>query len=177
MRNLLLEEAEYLVEETPRGIWKRFVWPNGRSYAEFTTHARWMGMPLLHYTSGLCPETGRRKTARGFIAVGRKAVGVIAIGHAAVGIVAIGQLAIGLVFGLGQAACGLAALGQAAIAAGIGVGQLATGYIAIGQLAVGYHVLAQLGMGMEVLSVDRQDPAAIEFFTRILRFFVSVEKG
>jgi hypothetical protein len=123
-----------------------------------------MGMPVIHYTYGKCPETGRRVCAKGVIAVGRIACGIIAIGHASIGLIAIGQLAIGLAFGLGQLSTGLAAIGQAAIGVYFGLGQLATGYIAIGQFAIGKYVLAQMGLGEFVLSITRKDPQAIEFF-------------
>jgi hypothetical protein len=94
-------------------------------------------MPVLHYTRGICPETGRRIVARGVIGVGRLATGVIAIGHASFGLVAIGQLAIGVLFGLGQAATGAVALGQLAIALVFGAGQIATGLVAIAQIGIG----------------------------------------
>jgi hypothetical protein len=74
-RNLLLEEIQFLVQETPNGVWRRFVYPNGQRFAEFKSHLAWGNMPLVHYTYGVCPETGKRITARGVIAVGRFARG------------------------------------------------------------------------------------------------------
>src|SRR5256885_1818581 len=104
MKNQLLAEVEYKIDETPRGVWRRFLYPDGQLFEEFVSH-RWVGgLPLLHYTRGRCPETGRRVVARGVVAIGRLAVGVVAIGHASAGVIAIGQLAVGLLFGLGQAA-------------------------------------------------------------------------
>ena len=85
MANLLLEQVDYKIEETPRGTWKRYVYPSGGCYAEFTSRATIFGLAFLHYTVGICPETGKRKTAKGFIALGRKAMGVIAIGQFAAG--------------------------------------------------------------------------------------------
>ena len=164
MGNILLDKIEYKVEQTPSGTWRRYGYENGTSFHEFKSHATFMGLPLLHYTYGRCPETGRRVVAKGVIAVGRLACGIIAIGHASVGIVAIGQLAIGLLLGLGQLGTGVAAFGQAAIGVAFGLGQLATGYIAIGQFAIGKYVLAQVGLGEFVLSVHRRDEQAIEFF-------------
>src|SRR5438270_367730 len=102
MKNLLLEKVEYKVDETPRGVWRRYVYPDGELFEEFVSH-RWVGgLPLLHYTRGRCPETGKRVVARGVVAIGRVAVGVVAIGQASAGLVAIGQLAVGLMFGIGQ---------------------------------------------------------------------------
>ena len=82
MRNLLLEKVEYKIEKTTWGVWRRFVYPNGHYFAEFRSHQTLFGWPLLHYTRGKCPETGRRIVAKGIIAVGRLAVGGLGIGHA-----------------------------------------------------------------------------------------------
>jgi hypothetical protein len=137
MQNMLLEKVEYQIEETPRGTWRRFAYPTGGLFAEFRSHRQLWGLPVLHYTRGICPETGRRIVARGVVGVGRLATGVIAVGHASFGVIAIGQLAVGLIFGLGQAATGAVALGQLAIALLFGAGQIATGAVAIAQIALG----------------------------------------
>src|SRR6266446_6831534 len=102
MKNMLLEDIQYRIDETPRGVWRSFIYPNGELFEEYTSHRRVFGVPLLHYTRGKCPETGKRVVARGIVAVGRLAVGVIAIGHASAGIIALGQLALGVLLGLGQ---------------------------------------------------------------------------
>jgi hypothetical protein len=167
MKNLLLEKIEYKIEETPRGVWKRFVYPSGEYYAEFTTHTMIFGMPLLHYTRGKCPETGRRKVAKGFIAIGRMAVGVIALGHASAGLIAFGQAAFGLLFCLAQASAGFIAVGQMAVGAYFGAGQFATGITAIGQLAFGKYVLAQMGFGQHVWTPAHRDPVAMEHFQNL----------
>jgi hypothetical protein len=162
--NLLLENVEYKVDETRLGYWRRYLYPTGELFEEFVSHRYYLGMPLLHYTRGRCPETGKRIVAKGIIAVGRLAVGVVAIGHASMGIIAIGQLAVGFLFGLGQASTGLVALGQLAIAAVFGVGQVATGCVAIGQFAFGRYVLAQIGIGQYVWDMRAAAPAAVRFF-------------
>lgn len=174
MENLLLEEAEYKIEETNLGVWRRYGYINGTSYHEFKSHSSWMGMPLIHYTYGRNPETGKRVCAKGVIAVGRLACGIVAIGHASIGLVAVGQLALGVVLGLGQLSTGLAAVGQFGLAALFGLAQFATGYIAIGQFAFGRYVLAQMGFGKFVWSMKQADPEAIEFFKSlpVIRFFI-----
>jgi hypothetical protein len=174
MRNMFLEKPEYKIEQTATGVWRHYGYENGTSFHEFRSNATWMGLPLIHYTSGKCPETGRRICAKGIIAIGRIACGIIAIGHASIGIIAIGQLAIGLLFGLGQVATGVAAVAQVAIGVYFGLGQLTTGYIAIGQIAFGKYVFAQFGLGEYVLSMTRKDPQAIEFFKTlpILKDFI-----
>ena len=164
MPNTFLEKIEYKIEETAMGTWMRYGYQNGTSFHESKSNIWLLGLPLIHYTYGRNPETGRRVVAKGVIAVGRIACGIIAIGQASIGLIAIGQLAIGFLFGLGQLSTGLAAIGQAAIGVYFGLGQLAVGQVAIGQLAYGKYVLAQFGFGENVLSITRRDEPAFEFF-------------
>ena len=171
MQNLLLEKVEYKIEETRFGVWRRFVYPNGAYFAEFKSHTTWMGLPLIHYTRGKCPETGRRIIARGVIGVGRLATGIVAIGQASFGLVAIGQAALGLLLGLGQGSTGLLAIGQIALGLYFGLGQFATGWIAIGMFVYGKYVLAMEGYGDYIWSMKRKDPQAIEFFRALLNRF------
>ncbi len=168
-RNVLFDEIQYKIDETAVGLWRRFLHANGELFEEFTSHASLFGWPLLHYTRGKSPETGKRVVARGVVAVGRFAVGGLAIGQASLGIVAVGQLAVGLMFGLGQMSTGLLALGQVAIAALLGMGQLATGYIAIGQVGIGTYVLAQYGIGRYVWDMRTAAPPAVQFFQSLVR--------
>src|SRR6476659_10023219 len=114
-RNMLFDQVEYAIEETEWGTWRRFLYENGSRFAEYKSHLAFGDLPLVHYTYGKCPETGKRIIAHGVIAVGRLAWGMIAIGHASLGIIAIGQLAIGIAFGLGQAATGAYCIGQLAV--------------------------------------------------------------
>jgi hypothetical protein len=172
MKNLLLENVEYKIETTDFGVWRRFVYPTGAYFAEFKSHATFWGLPLLHYTRGKCPETGKRIIAKGVVAIGRLATGIFAIGHASFGVIAIGQLGLGLLFGLGQGSTGLYAVGQVAVGSMFGLGQLATGEIAIGQLCYGKYVLAQFGHGDYVWSQNRADPEAVRFFRSLLVRFI-----
>src|SRR3990172_3775434 len=112
MKNLLLENVEYKIETTSFGVWRRFVYLTGAYFAEFKSRATFLGLRLLHYTRGKCPETGRRIIAKGVVAVGRLAMGILAIGHASFGVIAIGQLGLGIVLGLGQGSTGIYAVGQ-----------------------------------------------------------------
>lgn len=166
--NMLLADIEYLVEETSWGTWRRFVYPDGSRFAEYTSWRTWGRMPLVHYTYGRCPETGKRITAYGVIAVGRFAYGMLAIGQIAMGLVAIGQLSIGMLFGLGQAALGSVCVGQLALTILFGVGQFTVGHVAIGQFAYGHYVLAQLGLGEHVIDTQAVDPKAHDFFLRLI---------
>jgi hypothetical protein len=168
MKNLLFEKIEYKIDETPRGVWRRYLYPDGQLFEEFVSH-RWVsGVPMLHYTRGRCPETGKLVVARGVVAIGRLAVGVVAIGQASMGVIAIGQLALGLMFGLGQATTGVFAIGQLAVGLLVGLGQFATGYVTIGQLAFGRYVLAQMGIGEHVWDMRGASPVAKQFFRSFL---------
>ena len=168
MKNVLLENIEYKIQKTRLGVWRRYLYPTGAYFAEFKSHRTLFGLPLLHYTRGICPETGKRVIAKGVVAVGRIAAGIVAIGQASFGIIAIGQLAMSFLFGLGQASTGLAAVGQVAIGVKFGLGQLATGFTAIGQLGIGQYVLGQVGFGEHVWSTKRADPEAVEYFKSLL---------
>ena len=168
VKNLLLEEVEYKIDETPFGTWRRFLYPNGQLFEEFVSHRAWFGMPLLHYTRGRSPETGKRVVAKGIIAIGRLALGIVAVGHASMGVVAVGQLSLGLLFGLGQASTGVVAVGQLAVAVYFGLGQFAMGHVAIGQFALGTYVLAQLGFGEHVWDMRGKSGAAEAFFRALM---------
>ncbi|QDU40950.1 hypothetical protein Mal4_53130 [Maioricimonas rarisocia] len=163
-RNVLLEPVEYKVTETPLGTWRRHLSTSNALFEEFTSHAHVGGLPLLHFTRGKSPETGKRKTARGIIAVGGRAVGVLAVGQIAWGVVAIGQVAVGMVFSLGQAAFAAVAIGQLSIAVLFAAGQLAAAPTAIGQIAAGQYVLAQYGVGEHVWDMRGADAAAQRLF-------------
>jgi len=85
-------------------------------------------------------------TARGFIAIGPRAVGIIAFGNVAVGLIAFGNLALGaLAFGA-LAIAGLLSMGGISLAplgAAVGLaaaGRGAYGMIACGGLAIGLRV-------------------------------------
>lgn len=179
MRNLLLEPVSYKVEETALGVWRRFAYENSSGFfEEFVSHRRLFGLPLLHYTHGRCPETGRAKWACGIVAVGRKAIGLLALGRFAVGLLAlgqlsagvfvVGQLAIGMLLGIGQGTTGVIAIGQLAIGVAFGLGQFTTGFVAIGQVAAGYYVFAQKGIGRFVWDTSGCSPVARQFFESLI---------
>lgn len=136
MENLLLSKIEYQVTKTDSGTWKRFLYTSGKPYAEFVSDARIGGWPLVHIIYGRSPETGKIPTAKGIIAIGRKAIGIVALGQGAVGVLA-----------LGQAAFGVIAVGQLAVGAVFGLGQAATGVVAVGQFAAGFFSLGQFAIG------------------------------
>jgi len=168
MKNLLLENVEYKITKTSFGIWRRFAHPNGWFFEEFISYKKIWGLPLVHFTRGRNPETGRRVIAKGIIAIGRLACGILAIGQASAGVLAIGQLAIGLLFGLGQLSTGLFSIGQFAIGVIFGIGQIATGYVSIGQFGLGKYVLAQRGIGHYVWDTKSKSKIAKDFFKSLI---------
>ena len=128
----------------------------GRDWKSRTTI--W-GIPLVHVAYG--------RDARGKL---RVAKGIIAIGQFGFGLITLAQFGIGVLFGFGQFMLALTAIGQVAITPLCGIGQLATGYIALGQMAIGYYALGQLAYGVIVWGANQRDPAALEFFMRVLPF-------
>ena len=142
MTNLLNTPLDYQVTKTSFGTRKRFLYESGQLYSEYISFARVGSWPLVHMARGRSPETGRSVTARGFIAIGRKAVGVVALGQMAVGVIAVGQFAVGAL-----------AVGQFAGGILFGLGQFATGLVAIGQFAAGAWSLGQASLGNPLSSL------------------------
>jgi hypothetical protein len=172
------EGVAYLIEETPSGTWRRFRYPTGEVFAEYTSRRRLFGLPFCHRTQGRSPETGKPVTAcgviaigqfaRGILAIGQVARGIVAIGQTAFGVVAVGQLAGGLLLGIGQLATGVVAVGQGTVGLLFGLGQWTTGYVAIGQTAYGWYALGQEGHGKYVWDMNGAAPEAEAFFRSLL---------
>jgi len=113
---------------------------------QWTSRARWLGLPLVHVNFGspsaaLGREVKRQPNiARGWIAIGDRAYGALAIGNIAVGGIALGGICCGGVAlgGLGIGVIGCGGFGAGLFAAGGGAaGWLAAGGLAIGWLAFG----------------------------------------
>jgi hypothetical protein len=168
----LLASREVVVEETSLGTWRRFVYPAGSMFAEFRSNAEVLGYPLIHYTAGVDPALGRRIVARGFIAVGRRAVGFVAIGQLALGVLAIGQAAVGM-GALGQVAGGIWTVGQLSIGYMFALGQIAVGSVAIGQMALGGMAMGQMAAGRHAWSSETSDPEAVSYFKALLKSVTS----
>jgi len=116
---------------------------------------RWYlgGVPVLDVMGH---ASGYKGLGLGLVAYGGVGVGVVACGGGAIGVIACGGGAVGLV------AVGGGALGVVAIGAG------ALGVVALGAGAAGYYALGQQAVGKYILCMRRQDPEAIEFFTRFI---------
>jgi hypothetical protein len=116
----------------------------------YTSSARFLGLPLLDIRVGPLGPGTVRGVARGWIAIGDVAVGaVLAVGGAAFGTIAVGGLAVGLVsfaglaaglLAVGGGAIGVWSLGGAAVALHAAMGGLAVaGSYALGGVAVAPH--------------------------------------
>lgn len=114
-----------------------------------------LGFPLVCISFGR-DERGKRRFAKGFIAIGNYAVGGIAIGQFAAGI-----------FSIGWFALGIAALGQLAIGGLVGFGQFSLGMFAVGQFVAGVYAKGQLGWAEYLWSPGRTDMEAVAMFETI----------
>lgn len=94
------------------------------------------GLPLVHVAFGRDPYTGRRRIARGVVAIGQVAQGGIAIGQITVGVLAIGQIAVSLAGAVGQVALGVFVIGQFVAGGASALGQFAAAHAAMGGLVV-----------------------------------------
>jgi hypothetical protein len=128
---------------------------------EYRSKAMLGGLPLVHIATGIDPATGRKRIAKGVIAIGDIAVGWLAIGGLAVGGIALGGCALGLI-----------ALGGAAIGVLLALGGLAIGCVAIGGAAIGYYALGGGAFAVHPLGANAQDPEATAFFKRWLGAWV-----
>ncbi len=124
---------------------------------EWRSNAEFYGYPLVHIAFGQ-DANGKRRVAKG----------VIAIGQFGIGLITFAQVGIGFLFGFGQLMIGLTAISQVAITLLFGIGQLATGYVAIGQIVFGYYGLCQVGLAQYLWSPQHADPKAVYFFKNLL---------
>ncbi|MCI0428917.1 MAG: zinc ribbon domain-containing protein [Rhodospirillales bacterium] len=145
--------------------------PTGKSVPlggyEYRSEQEYFGLPLIHIATGYDPKTGRKRIAKGIIAIGDVAVGGVAIGGVAFGGLTLGGCSIGLL-SLGGLAIGiLLALGGCAIG-GVALGGGAIGVVAIGGGAFGYYALGGGAGGAYVIDAVTRDPEAVEFFSEWL---------
>ena len=153
---------------TPAGVTRRGIWmtPVGvaRTYYEFTSHLRVLGMPFVHIAWGRNPVTGKLAVARGFIAIGQFAIGVISVGQLSIGFLSVGQLSLGLWGALGQAAIGFLAIGQLAVGLRAAIGMLAVAFHAVGMLTAGGTCVGGPSACTHAWNMERRDPVAVQDF-------------
>lgn len=111
---------------------------------EYRSPLELFGWPLIHIASGVNPETGLPRVAKGIIAVGNFAIGLIAVGGLALGGLTIAGIGLG-VFVLGGIAMGGVALGGVALALFLAIGGVAMSTVyAIGGLALTPHAIGRM---------------------------------
>lgn len=132
---------------------------------DWSSRARIFGHPVIHVATGIDSKTGKKRIAKGWIAVGDIAIGglalggvgcgVIGVGGLGAGLVGIGGLGLGALLGTGGGAVGLVANGGGAAgglaqgggaAGGIAIGGGAAGYVAIGGGARGEYTISGQGV-------------------------------
>lgn len=129
------------------------------------------GLPLVHIATGIDPETGRMRVAKGIIAIGTYAIGLIALGGVSFGGLCLGGVSIGLVT-LGGLSVGLfGALGGLAISLYLAVGGAAiSGYIAIGGFAFGLeYAFGGFAISKHPYGRNYQDPEAMRMMQQFLK--------
>ncbi len=130
---------------------------------DYRSKATLFGLPLLHVADGIDPATGKRRVAKGIIAIGGMAKGVLAIGGVAMGGFAFGGITLG-VFTVGGLALGLLSTGGLAVGLIAALGGLAVAPIALGGGAVGYFAFGGAAFGVHPWSSLGRDAAAEAFF-------------
>ena len=144
-----------------RRAWSTYRGLTCGSLIEYRSQTEFLGWPLFIMRNSRRPE-GRRALARGWIAIGPRAIGAVAIGGWASGIVAIGGFTSGLV-GIGGFSLSLLALGGLTCG-GFAIGGVSAGYAALGGLAAGQYACGGKAIGVHVVDAKRRDPEAVEFF-------------
>jgi predicted Ser/Thr protein kinase len=130
---------------------------------EYRSKAALFGWPLLHVATGVDATTGRKRSARGIIAVGTSPRGVIAFGDVAVGVIACGIFCYGPV-AIGIVSMGIVAVGTAAVGLWCAMGGVAIAPVAIGGAALGYYANGAMAWGKHALAPGVYDPLAEKFF-------------
>lgn len=128
---------------------------SGRGY-EYRSEIELFGLPLIHITRGVDPNTGRRRVSRGIIAIGEVAIGLIAVGGFALGGIAIGGMGIGLL-AIGGLALGVMAFGALSFGLFFAMGTVALSLMyAIGWSALAPHFIDANGIDESSLRMIRE---------------------
>lgn len=164
-----------------------------RPFVEYRSQRELFGLPLVHIVKarrsgqGLV-RTGRGgssmppvPTARGILAIGRRAIGVVAIGNLTCGVVSIGNLSVG-VFTLANIGLGLLGAGNLMVAAfsvaNVALGLLAAGNMALGLFAAaGNLAVAPVALGNVVSGQITRVVSSMADLHRLGDFFAQVPKA
>ncbi len=130
---------------------------------EYRSKTTVFGWPLVHIATGVDPASGRKRTAKGIVAMGCAPRGVIAFGDVAVGVIACGIFGYGVI-SVSVVAVGVVALGSLAAGLLAAMGGVALAPVALGGAAFGYYANGALACGKHALSPSGYDPIAGKFF-------------
>jgi Protein kinase domain len=130
---------------------------------EYRSKATLFGWPLVHVATGVDPTTGRRRSAKGIIAVGTAPRGVIAFGDVAVGVIACGIFGYGVI-SLSVVAVGIVACGSVAAGLLMAMGGMAIAPVAMGGAAFGWYANGAIAWGKHAIGPNVYDPLAEAFF-------------
>jgi predicted Ser/Thr protein kinase len=130
---------------------------------EYRSQTTLFGWPLLHVALGINPATGRKRSAKGIIAVGTAPRGVIAFGDVAVGVIACGIFGYGLI-SISVVAVGGVALGSVAVGLLLALGGVAVAPVALGGAAFGWYANGAIVWGRHAMGPGVYDPLAENFF-------------
>ena len=145
-----------MINQSKSGDYSQEVALTGDHGFEYRSEEEFFGLPLIHITRGVDPDTGRRRVSRGVIAIGEAAIGLIAIGGFALGGIAIGGLGIGLI-AIGGLALGLMAFGALSFGLFFARGTVAFSLTyAIGWSAVAPHFIDVNGISESFLRMIRE---------------------
>lgn len=131
---------------------------------EYRSKAGVFGLPWLHVAIGVNPATGRKRSAKGIIALGSAPRGIIAFGDTAVGVIACGIFGYGVV-SLSVVAVGVFALGSVAVGLWLAIGGVAMAPVTMGGAVYGYYASGQIAWGKHALGPGLSDPLAEKFFS------------
>jgi predicted Ser/Thr protein kinase len=163
------ENLSSIMEKLPRAVREMMG-------VEYESPRKLFGLPLLHIAFGLDPKTGRRRVARGVIAIGESAVGVLAFGGMARGVFAFGGCAFGLIT-LGGVAVGLVSLGGMALALLLAIGGMAVGGIAWGGAAIGWLAMGGYALGPYSAGSNGANPIGVAAFKTLAPLIQTIFYG
>ena len=130
---------------------------------EYRSEWELFGIPLLHVGLGLPRVNGKRRSPRGFLAVGELPRGLIAIGSFPIGGLAMGAFPLGVV-PVGFLSIGVFAIGAIAVGLVGGYGAFVAAPIAMGWVAAGYYAFGDHLVGRWIWTRTASDPEAMRFF-------------
>lgn len=128
-----------------------------RKRIRYASPAKLLGWPVVSIAYGPDTKSGeKRGWAKGIIAIGDQATGLVAIGGLSAGGISIGGVSVGAL-SVGGVSVG-----------GLILGGVAIGYAAFGGVAIGRYAKGGAAVGTYVVTPERRDPEAVQFFDSLV---------